>query len=428
MIKKVYQSLTQHGFNVWMDIYGGMYGDINEAMAAGVEGAGIILPFLTEKYEMSKNCKRELSYANKRNVEVVPCMAQPKSSDGEYYDPSGWLGVLTASLLYTDFRRVEAFEESMAMLVAELKKQAEVNGLDLMKGADQAVVAPAEPVKQVAPVRSGIDCEWSTKNFIQYFHGSTKSKILITVSHGGKVKAGSIPDRTVECCNGSVAGCKTSKQPVTTSGSVNTIEFGMALRENLGVLTGEKAHLVVNHLHRSKMDGNREINNAAQHDPDAEDAWEDYQEFISTARRAISETGGGVLFDVIGNTRKQVELGYLLFSNGLKKSDDQLDYSISSVKNLVEARGVKFSDVVRGDISLGTLIQTQGLDAVPSLGNPVPESGYGSGGYTVKQWGSKFGGDVDAIHLGLPSGVRKGYKESAPKIAKAIVQFMTVYG
>lgn len=26
-----------------------------------------------------------------------------------------------------------------------------------------------------------------------------------------------------------------------------------------------------------------------------------------------------------------------------------------------------------------------GLDAVPSLGNPVPESGYGSGGYTVKQ-------------------------------------------
>lgn len=44
----------------------------------------------------------------------------------------------------------------------------------------------------------------------------------------------------------------------------------------------------------------------------------------------------------------------------LKKSDDQLDYSISSVKNLVEARGVKFSDVVRGDISLGTLIQTQG--------------------------------------------------------------------
>ena len=47
----------------------------------------------------------------------------------------GWLGVLTASLLYTDFRRVEAFEESMAMLEAELKKQAEVNGLDVRSTA-----------------------------------------------------------------------------------------------------------------------------------------------------------------------------------------------------------------------------------------------------------------------------------------------------
>jgi len=39
--------------------------------------------------------------------------------------------VLTSSLLYTDFRRVDSFEESMGMLIAELKKQAEVNGLEV---------------------------------------------------------------------------------------------------------------------------------------------------------------------------------------------------------------------------------------------------------------------------------------------------------
>jgi len=335
---------------------------------------------------------------------------------------------LTSSLLYTDFRRVDYFEESMGMLIAELKKQAEVNGLELMKTGEDAPVTPAEPAVAVVKPSTGKDFEWSTKNYIQYYYGSTKSKILITVSHGGKVKAECIPDRSEACCEGSVAGCKTSQNPVTTSGSVNTIEFGMALRESLGSLTGEKPHLVVNHLHRSKMDGNREINNAAQHNADAEDAWEDYQEFISRARRDISQTGGGVLFDVIGNSRKQIELGYLLFSNALKKSNSELDSSISSIKSLVEAKGLTFADVVRGDSSLGTMIQCQGLDAVPSLGNPVPEKGYSSGGYTVKQWGSKFGGDVDAIHLGLPSGVRKGFKDSAPKVAAAIAEFMAVYG
>ena len=46
-----------------MDIKGGVHGNINAAMAKGVEGAQVICPFMTEDYENSVSCEVELNYA-----------------------------------------------------------------------------------------------------------------------------------------------------------------------------------------------------------------------------------------------------------------------------------------------------------------------------------------------------------------------------
>ena len=45
-------------------------GNINEAMATGVEGAAVVCCFMTQKYERSKNCSAELNYANDRGSTV----------------------------------------------------------------------------------------------------------------------------------------------------------------------------------------------------------------------------------------------------------------------------------------------------------------------------------------------------------------------
>lgn len=67
-------------------------------MAAGVEEAAVICPFMTPAYQASRNCKKELSYADAREVAIVPIML----ADG--WEASEWLGLITAGLLWVDFR------------------------------------------------------------------------------------------------------------------------------------------------------------------------------------------------------------------------------------------------------------------------------------------------------------------------------------
>ena len=46
--------------------------------------------------------------------QIVPCMVQNQSKDGGQYRASGWLGVITAGKLWTDFRGVEESETRIA--------------------------------------------------------------------------------------------------------------------------------------------------------------------------------------------------------------------------------------------------------------------------------------------------------------------------
>ena len=39
-------------------------------MAAGVDGAAVVCPFMTEKYQASANCSKELNYTNDCGVVV----------------------------------------------------------------------------------------------------------------------------------------------------------------------------------------------------------------------------------------------------------------------------------------------------------------------------------------------------------------------
>ena len=67
-------------------------------MAEGVDGCQAIVCFMTQKYQESKNCKRELTYADTQNKEIIPCMAQNE------YKAQSWLGIITAGLLWMNFR------------------------------------------------------------------------------------------------------------------------------------------------------------------------------------------------------------------------------------------------------------------------------------------------------------------------------------
>ena len=54
---RVYMALVQRRVPVWMDIMGGVSGDLNLAMATAVQNAGVVLPCMSTQYERSTNCK-----------------------------------------------------------------------------------------------------------------------------------------------------------------------------------------------------------------------------------------------------------------------------------------------------------------------------------------------------------------------------------
>ena len=117
IVSRIYDGLTAKGIPCWMDIKGGMSGSINEAMAEGVENAAAICCFMTEAYQNSANCKKELQYAETCGVEIVPCMMERD------WKASSWLGIATAGLLWQDFRSEDKIEKGIESLSGELLKR-----------------------------------------------------------------------------------------------------------------------------------------------------------------------------------------------------------------------------------------------------------------------------------------------------------------
>lgn len=182
-------------------------------------------------------------------------------------------------------------------------------------------------------------------------------------------------------------------------------------------------------LKRKKLDANREINEATFNVPDAITAYQDCTSFIDKARLAIS--GPGFHLDIHGQTHTpaRTELGYVISGSKL----DSGVYSIgeSSIRNLGQYwcgnDNICFKDFVQGNRSLGHFMNQEGLDAVPSTQDTSPNGeSYFSGGYTSKTYGSRDGGDIDAIQMEFDSTFRKGWRrdeEAQKKVARAILSF-----
>ncbi|XP_019130430.1 uncharacterized protein LOC109142154 [Larimichthys crocea] len=126
LVKKIYDRLKDDGLPVWMDIEGGVAGNINDSMAAGVEDAVVICPFMTPAYQASRNCKKELNYADTREVIMVPVML------ANNWEASEWLGLITAGLLWVDFRNAGNDEEHFELCIRSLEEEIMFNAGHLL--------------------------------------------------------------------------------------------------------------------------------------------------------------------------------------------------------------------------------------------------------------------------------------------------------
>lgn len=137
MVKKVAEGLKKRGIPVWIDL-DKMSGDINASMAEAVDGCKAIVCFMTQNYQDSKNCKRELTYADNQEKEIIPCMAETD------WKQTGWLGIITAGLLWMNFRNDQQLETKIDSLAKEIITQ---TGSDWMEkvGTARPKIAEKRP-------------------------------------------------------------------------------------------------------------------------------------------------------------------------------------------------------------------------------------------------------------------------------------------
>ncbi|CAF3822688.1 unnamed protein product [Rotaria magnacalcarata] len=115
LVSKIYKVLRSRNLPVWMDIHGGIGFNLFQSMADGVENAAVVCCFMTPKYQNSRNCEKELLYAERRRVSIIPCRLTRD------WEPSTWLGLITAGLVWVDFR--EATEMNIDLKIDRLIDQ-----------------------------------------------------------------------------------------------------------------------------------------------------------------------------------------------------------------------------------------------------------------------------------------------------------------
>jgi hypothetical protein len=217
------------------------------------------------------------------------------------------------------------------------------------------------------------------KEYIEYMPGNLP--IVISAPHGGYNKSDEINDRTRSSLH-------QDKQ---------TLELTLELQKQFLNATGRYPYVILNKLHRSELDPNREYEVAVQGDSIAGIAFREFHNFIETAEREVFEKWGtGFYVDVHAHPFKdrKIELGYLLEADLLFFSDEDLNDDLfidkSSIKNLVRKSEYTIGELIRGEVSLGAMLEKKGYPAMPSPAKPEPKDQFFySGGYNTTVHSSK---------------------------------------
>ncbi|MEO0556980.1 MAG: hypothetical protein AAF170_02225 [Bacteroidota bacterium] len=286
----------------------------------------------------------------------------------------------------------------------------------LLGSCDSAPEVDPEPAKEALEPGT---TQFGTSDYVEHIVGDLP--IILSAPHGGDLRPQAIPDRTQG----------------TTINDANTQELTRAIQHALFARTGRHAHVVINRLHRSKLDANRDLAEAAQGNAAAERAWTEFHAFTDSAKARVTESwGAGLYLDLHGHAHliDRLELGMLLSRNELNGTDAHLNGLAheSSLRALASAADLPFSALVRGQTSLGSLLEGQGVRAVPSGADPRPDDDpYFTGGYNTNRHGSRQTGTIDAIQIehhrpGLrdTQANREAYAE---RLADALLQFMDAH-
>ncbi|GEP41220.1 hypothetical protein BGE01nite_05110 [Brevifollis gellanilyticus] len=257
---------------------------------------------------------------------------------------------------------------------------------------------------------------FGSQKYTEYVPGDLP--LVISSPHGGALKPDTVADRTYG----------------VRAADANTQDLARRIAAEVKKATGKQTTLVISHLHRSKLDPNREIKEAAQGNSTAEKVWGEYHAFIEEALQATVKRHGIAFFiDLHGQNHPdiRVELGYLHDPNDYAKAVNELNSSefiqtgsLALIKKLNP--GLDYPSLLSGPESLGALLEKRGFPSTPSPRMPVPSVPYFKGGYTVATHVPSnpqvCGLQIEANRVRL-----RDTEEGRQRFAEALVNALEVY-
>lgn len=247
--------------------------------------------------------------------------------------------------------------------------------------------------------------------------------LILSVPHGGDLKPSEIITRT---CNDAVSVMDEF-----------TIELAQAIMDEFAK-NGQRPYLIVNKMHRSKLDANRNREDAACGDKNAQAVWDLFHGKIENSMDEINTRfQKGLFIDLHGhgNPKQRVELGYLLYEDELAQPDATLNslalLEVSSIQNLAKdnVAGALHAALLKGENAFGSLLVQTGFAAVPSSMDPAPmaSDNYFSGGYNTANYSSYNGGTIDGIQVECNRNGLRDTKANRQAFAVAFVNASLTY-
>ena len=270
---------------------------------------------------------------------------------------------------------------------------------------------------------------------LQYQVGSAKCPLILSSAHG--VDSDFLSNSPIPFW-----ASWSDKTQGTLLSDNKTTDFTLEIAKEFENLTGgSRPHVIINQIHRRKMDPNQV---PGRQDPTALKAYNAFHKCLDIATDkvdAVFKQTGGILIDVHGHAhqdanKKPIEIadvGYNLsaedysISNGDSFLND--NYMKSSIANMKSFSGsVSFGQRVRGQNSLGDLLQINGIKSTPSPVKPIPTSPYFQGGDIIRIHGSKdFQRKTSAIQIEFAHSYKRTDEirsRNAKNVAKALILYL----
>jgi hypothetical protein len=251
--------------------------------------------------------------------------------------------------------------------------------------------------------------------YVEYIAGDLP--IVIAAPHGGREKPEELPDR----------------EKGTFAFDTNTQELARAVAEVLHERTGHYAHVIICRVHRRKVDCNREVVEAAAGNERAVQVWTEFQGFIDDARSAVvARAGKGFFIDLHGHGHKdqRLEIGYLHTRATLALPDAQIDQpkviAEGSLRLFASRSKIPYSELLRGPLSFGAMLEREGFPSTPSPLKPVPSDPYFAGGHNTQchaRYAANFAGlQIETNFKGV-----RDTAENRAKFGEALCNALGVY-